>query len=442
MASAASASSPPVERSFIMVKPDGIQRGLVGRIIARFESKGFQLVALRQSSPSREHLQQHYADLAAKAFFPDLIEYMTSGPVVAMVWQGDGVVAEGRKMLGATKPSESEMGTIRGDYCVDIGRNVCHGSDSAASAQCEMALWFPDGVAEWRAHSAAWVVEPSAGAEAGAEEGDDAAAKKRAKKQRQKERKRQQKALAAEGAAGGSAAAGAANDGDGGGGGDDGAVGGGDDETEGGGEAKKKKKKKKKKAKKKAKSEGDEAFTTWCDEVLTRRAPVEDPLTPSASFNGFRFTGALRPARVTPQQKWPDHIPAPDYATHPAGAAESEEAAKQTAGADVDVREGADLEQMRETCKLGREVLDIAGRFLRAGVTGDEVDQIVAAACLERNCYPSPLNYYRFPKTVCVSPNEVICHGIPDCRPIEDGDIVNLDITVYYKVSAPPAAPL
>ena len=68
------------------------------------------------------------------------------------------------------------------------------------------------------------------------------------------------------------------------------------------------------------------------------------------------------------------------------------------------------------------------------GVTGDEVDQIVHAACMERNCYPSPLNYYNFPKSVCVSPNEVICHGIPDCRPIEDGDIVNLDVTVYYKV--------
>ena len=118
-----------------MIKPDGIQRGLIGRIVMRFEAKGFQMLALRQMTPSREHLEKHYADLSSKSFFASLIDYMMSSPVVAMVWAGDGVVKEGRKMLGATKPSESAMGTIRGDYCIDIGRNVCHGSDSVDSAE-------------------------------------------------------------------------------------------------------------------------------------------------------------------------------------------------------------------------------------------------------------------------------------------------------------------
>eukprot|EP00937_MAST-01D_sp_MAST-1D-sp2_P001234 g1234.t1 len=154
------------ERTYIMVKPDGVQRGLVGGVVARFEAKGFRLLALRQMAPSRAHLERHYADLASKPFFPGLIDYMASGPVVAMVWAGDGVVAEGRKMLGATKPSESEMGTIRGDYCIDIGRNVCHGSDSTESADHEIQLWFPEGLSGWSLHSGPWVSEAAAEAEA------------------------------------------------------------------------------------------------------------------------------------------------------------------------------------------------------------------------------------------------------------------------------------
>jgi nucleoside-diphosphate kinase len=93
-----------------MIKPDGVQRGLVGEIIKRFEQKGFKLVAMKLTSPGKEHLEKHYADLSSKGFFAGLIEYMTSGPVVAMVWEGKGAVKEGRKMLGATMPSESAMG--------------------------------------------------------------------------------------------------------------------------------------------------------------------------------------------------------------------------------------------------------------------------------------------------------------------------------------------
>ncbi len=142
-----------------MIKPDGVQRGLVGEIISRFEAKGYKLVAMKLASPGKEHMEKHYEDLASKKFFPGLIAYMTSGPVCAMVWEGENVVLEGRKMLGATMPSESAMGTIRGDFCIQVGRNVCHGSDSVESANNEIAHWFPEGVNEWDSCSNAWVYE-------------------------------------------------------------------------------------------------------------------------------------------------------------------------------------------------------------------------------------------------------------------------------------------
>ncbi|PVV00488.1 hypothetical protein BB560_005128 [Smittium megazygosporum] len=137
------------ERTYIMVKPDGVERGLVGEIIKRFEAKGYQLCALELMQPSKDLLEQHYRDLASKPFFPKLVAYMSSGPVVGMVWQGKEVVKTGRKMLGATNPLESAPGTIRGDFCVDVGQNLCHGSDSVESAEREIALWFPRGAASW-----------------------------------------------------------------------------------------------------------------------------------------------------------------------------------------------------------------------------------------------------------------------------------------------------
>merc|ERR1711973_535529 len=129
------------ERTFIMIKPDGVQRGLVGEIIKRFEQKGFQLVAMKFMQADEELLKQHYADLSSKPFFPGL-KYMGSGPVVPMVWQGAGVVKTGRVMLGETSPKDSKPGTIRGDYCIEVGRNICHGSDAVESAQKEISLWF------------------------------------------------------------------------------------------------------------------------------------------------------------------------------------------------------------------------------------------------------------------------------------------------------------
>merc|ERR1719333_1553575 len=130
------------ERTYIMIKPDGVQRGLVGQIIQRFETKGFKLVAMKLCSPGRAHMEQHYADLSSKGFFAGLVDYMCSGPVCAMVWEGDNAVLTGRKMLGATKPFDSEPGTIRGDFCIHVGRNVIHGSDAVESAEKEIELWF------------------------------------------------------------------------------------------------------------------------------------------------------------------------------------------------------------------------------------------------------------------------------------------------------------
>ncbi|KAI3365363.1 hypothetical protein L3Q82_010453, partial [Scortum barcoo] len=132
------------ERTFLAIKPDGVQRGLIGDIIKRFESKGFKLVGLKMLHASGELLQQHYADLKERPFFPSLIEYMSSGPVVAMVWEGKGVVKTGRVMLGETNPADSKPGTIRGDFCIDVSKNIIHGSDSEESAKKEISLWFKD----------------------------------------------------------------------------------------------------------------------------------------------------------------------------------------------------------------------------------------------------------------------------------------------------------
>ncbi|XP_062234446.1 nucleoside diphosphate kinase A2-like [Platichthys flesus] len=132
------------ERTFIAIKPDGVQRGIVGEIIKRFEAKGFKLVAMKMVHASKELLNQHYIDLKDRPFFPTLINYMSSGPVVAMAWEGKGAVKTGRVMLGETNPADSKPGTIRGDFCIDVSKNIIHGSDSTDSANKEIALWFKD----------------------------------------------------------------------------------------------------------------------------------------------------------------------------------------------------------------------------------------------------------------------------------------------------------
>ncbi|KAF5330654.1 hypothetical protein D9619_005944 [Psilocybe cf. subviscida] len=147
------------ERTYIMIKPDGVQRNLVGKIISRFEERGFKLTALKLVQATEAHLENHYADHKGKPFFPGLIKYMASGPVVAMVWQGLDAVKTGRVMLGATNPLQSLVGSIRGDFCLAVGRNICHGSDSVESAEKEIALWFPEGVVQWASAMESWVFE-------------------------------------------------------------------------------------------------------------------------------------------------------------------------------------------------------------------------------------------------------------------------------------------
>ncbi|MBS3886021.1 MAG: nucleoside-diphosphate kinase [Dethiobacter sp.] len=131
-----------MERTFLMIKPDGVQRNLVGEIISRFEKKGFQLVGLKLIQISPELAAKHYGEHLGKPFYGELLEFITSGPVVAMVWQGLNAVAVARTMMGKTNPADAAPGTIRGDLAVFMGNNVVHGSDSPESAEREIKLFF------------------------------------------------------------------------------------------------------------------------------------------------------------------------------------------------------------------------------------------------------------------------------------------------------------
>ena len=148
------------ERTFIAIKPDGVQRGFISEIIGRFERKGFKLVALKQLIPSKELAQKHYGVHKERPFFNDLVDFISSGPVIAMVWEGEGVISSARKMIGATKPLEAESGTIRGDLAVNIGRNIIHGSDGADTASFEINLWFnKDEICDWNPSDNIWRTE-------------------------------------------------------------------------------------------------------------------------------------------------------------------------------------------------------------------------------------------------------------------------------------------
>lgn len=131
-----------MERTFVMIKPDGVQRNLVGEVVRRFEGKGWRLAALRMLRVTRVMAESHYQEHLGKPFYPGLVDYIASGPVVAMVWEGKGVVAGARKLIGATNPAEAAPGTIRGDYGVEVGRNIIHGADSADSAAREIGIYF------------------------------------------------------------------------------------------------------------------------------------------------------------------------------------------------------------------------------------------------------------------------------------------------------------
>jgi methionyl aminopeptidase len=149
------------------------------------------------------------------------------------------------------------------------------------------------------------------------------------------------------------------------------------------------------------------------------------------SWPDFKFTGPLRPYAKSAKREVPPHIERPDYADHAEGVSECEESLK--GSTHIKVLNEEEIKGMKVATKLAREVLDAAAAAVAVGVTTDEVDRVVHEACLARNCYPSPLNYYLFPKSCCTSVNEVICHGIPDKRPLRDGDLLNIDITIYFK---------
>lgn len=150
------------EQTYIMVKPDGVERGLVGEIVKRFEQRGYKLVALELMHPTKEMLEEHYGDLKTKSFFPKLVTYMLSGPVVGMGTVSWLIRSVGRQRNRRHWPKDAWrnepfelftryiffnfLGSIRGDYCIDIGKNICHGSDSVEAAKKEIALWFPRGV--------------------------------------------------------------------------------------------------------------------------------------------------------------------------------------------------------------------------------------------------------------------------------------------------------
>lgn len=131
-----------MDRTFVMIKPDGVQRGIIGAVISRLEAKGLKLVAARLTMLSEEKVMEHYAEHVNKPFFPSLKEYVMSGPVLTMVWEGKGAVAIVRKLVGATNPAEAAPGTIRGDFGMETGKNVIHASDSDESAAREIAIHF------------------------------------------------------------------------------------------------------------------------------------------------------------------------------------------------------------------------------------------------------------------------------------------------------------
>jgi len=134
-----------VERTLFLVKPDAVERGLVGEIVSRFERRGFTIRGLKLIRVAEQQAAEHYVEHAGKPFYPDVVQFITSGPVVAMVLEGPGAVAAVRAMMGATNPLDSAPGTMRGDYALDLGRNVVHGSDSPTSAAREIAIFFADG---------------------------------------------------------------------------------------------------------------------------------------------------------------------------------------------------------------------------------------------------------------------------------------------------------
>ncbi len=149
-----------MERTFVMLKPDAVQRGLMGEILKRIEARGYKPVAMKFMRIPKELAERHYGEHKGKPFFPGLIEYITSGPVLVMVWEGESIIANMRAMMGKTNPQDAAPGTIRGDFAQVMGRNIIHGSDSKESADREIQLFFNDyELQDWQRTVNPWLFE-------------------------------------------------------------------------------------------------------------------------------------------------------------------------------------------------------------------------------------------------------------------------------------------
>ena len=149
-----------MERTLVLVKPDGVQRGLIGEVIARLERRGLRLVAAKFMNVSKRLAETHYAIHKGKPFYDGLISYITSAPVMAMVWEGPNAVAAVRQTMGATRPTEAAPGTLRHDFALEVGRNLTHASDEPANAEKEVALWFKkDELVTWQRAVDPWIFE-------------------------------------------------------------------------------------------------------------------------------------------------------------------------------------------------------------------------------------------------------------------------------------------
>ncbi|MBG9210119.1 MULTISPECIES: nucleoside-diphosphate kinase [Mammaliicoccus] len=149
-----------MERTFLMIKPDAVQRNLIGEVVSRLERKGLKLVAAKLFQANEELAKEHYAEHVEKPFFNDLVSFITSGPVFAMVVEGKNVVEVTRTLVGETNPTKAAPGTIRGDYGIDLGRNIIHGSDSNESAEREIGLWFNQSeLNDYKLNNENWVYE-------------------------------------------------------------------------------------------------------------------------------------------------------------------------------------------------------------------------------------------------------------------------------------------
>ena len=149
-----------MERTFVAIKPDGVQRGVIGEVISRLEHRGLKLVAIQMMQVDEELAGRHYGEHVDRPFFPGLVSFITSGPIVAMIWEATNAVALARQTMGATNPADAAPGTIRGDFGIDIGRNIVHGSDSPESATREIGLFFgADAGLDYSRSTDQWITE-------------------------------------------------------------------------------------------------------------------------------------------------------------------------------------------------------------------------------------------------------------------------------------------